>query len=158
MKIFKGIVAVALLAAVCGCSVQGKGVDIYFFNKDGKMMPVNRDLPTLENPELIAMDQLLRGPNDAENLAGFSTAVPSGTRAIDVNVEGSVAIIDLNEGIAQLKGEAATKKALAQIIYTATGVKGVKKVLLKLEGSDNFGLNGNKVVIDHPLDRSDVKI
>ncbi len=157
MKTSFKILFVLMLVAFCGCSVPGKGVKVYFFKED-KLVAVDREMPTLENPVLIAVDQLMKGPNDAETANGLTTAIPAGTRVRQMDVEGDVAIIDFNGSLGQVSGASEIQGMLAQIVYTATSVKGVKKVLLKLEGSDNFTLGGEGYIIDHPLERSDVKI
>ena len=157
MKSFAWLLLFIALFTVCGCSVQGKGVEVYFFNNENKLVSVDRELPTLENPGVIAMDQLMKGPSEQESAGGLSTAIPAGTRARQVEINGDVAIVDFNESLLQVGDAASIQRMLAQIIYTATSVRGVKKVLIKLEGSDNFTL-GDGYVIDHPLERSDVKI
>src|SRR5271157_4450882 len=94
------VLTLLILVVVCGCTVLGKGMGVYFL-KDGKPISVNRELPTLENPVLTAMDQLMKGPTDQETAAGLVTAIPSGTRVIKAEVDSDVAIIDFNEGLAQ---------------------------------------------------------
>lgn len=157
MKIIKPVILMILLIALCGCSVPNKGVKVYFFRED-KLEAVDRDLPTNENPVVIAMDQLLRGPSEQESANGFTTKIPSGTRSRNVDVEGHTAIIDLNSALVEFEGGTAEAKAIvAQIVYTATSVRGIKEVILKLQGSDQF-IIGPGYEIDHPLSRDEIKI
>ena len=156
MKNIKLILFVILLAGLCGCSVPSKSVKVYFFQAD-KLMPVERELPTIENPVVIAIDQLLRGPNDQEVANGFTTKIPAGTRSRNVDVEGHTAIVDLNSTLLEYQGGSDEAKGIvAQIVYTATGVRGIKEVMLKLQGSDQFVI-GPGYAIDHPLTRDEVK-
>jgi spore germination protein GerM len=149
--------ALSLVVLLSGCSVPGKDVQVFFFQQ-GKLVPVSRDLPTSESPVMIAIDQLLRGPNDQETANGFSTMVPAGTRSRNVDVEGHTAIIDFNSTIVEFEGGTDEAKAIvAQIVYSATSVRGIKQVILKLQGNDQFALCPG-YVIDHPLTRDDVKI
>jgi spore germination protein GerM len=151
------ILSLSLAALISGCSVPSKDIQVFFFQQ-GKLAPVSRDLPTNESPVMIAIDQLLRGPNDQEITNGFSTMVPAGTRSRNVDVEGHTAIIDFNSTIVEFEGGTDEAKAIvAQIVYTATSVRGIKQVILKLQGSDQFVM-GPGYVIDHPLTRDDVKI
>lgn len=152
----KRFIALLLLIIVSGCSVPNKDLNIYFF-KDEKLIAVKRDLPTIENPVLVAMYQLMQGPNDQETASGIMTEIPNGTMAVKVEVMGDTAIINLNSKLTEYQGTGA-KALVAQIVYTATSVKGIKRVLLKLEGSDQFTLGSEGYVIDRPLERSDVKI
>lgn len=153
----KPLAVFALLLIVAGCSVPSKQLSIYFFKED-KLVPVARELPTVENPVSVAIDQLLKGPSDTETSQGIMTEIPNGTRAIDVSVVGDTAIINFNSRLAEYGGGTATVRGiLAQIVYTATDVRGVKKVILKLEGNDQFTLGSEGYTVDHPLDRDDVK-
>jgi spore germination protein GerM len=157
MRIIKPITLMILLIAFCGCSVPNRGVKIYFFRAD-KLEAVERELPTNENPVVIAIDQLLRGPSEQETANGITTKIPPGTRSRNVDVEGHTAIIDLNSTLVEFEGGSAEAKAIvAQIVYTATGVRGIKEVILKLQGSDQFVI-GPGYMIDHPLNRDEVKI
>lgn len=157
MKFLSKIILIVCLAGMCGCSVPNKTVKIYFFDKD-KLASVERELPTNEEPVVVAIDQLLKGPNEQESANGLMTKITAGTRARNVEVEGHTAIIDLNSTLVEFEG--GTQEAngiVAQIVYTATDVRGIKQVILKLQGSDQF-LIGPGLAIDHPLTREDVKI
>jgi spore germination protein GerM len=155
---FRNVFLIVLLLACAGCSVPSKEMSIYFF-KEGKLFAVSRELPTIENQVLVAIDQLLQGPNDHETAEGIMTEIPNGTRAVKVDVVGDTAIVDMNSRHTEFNGDTASvRMVLAQIIYTATSVKGVKKVMIKLEGSDQFTLGVDKFAIDGPLTRDDVKI
>ena len=160
MKGLKLTILALSLIVISGCSVPSKVVDVYFF-QDVKLVPVERDLPTNEDPVTIAVDQLMKGPNDQESSKGFVTVIPSGTRARSVSVVGDAAIIDLNDQLSNFSGgRENAERIVAQIVDTATSVKGIKKVILELEGKDQFTLGGSEegYVIDHPLEKDDVKI
>jgi len=157
MKIIKPILLTVILLCLCGCSVPSRGIKVYFF-RASELVAVERELPTNENPVVIAIDQLLRGPSEQEAANGLTTKIPSGTRSRDIDVEGHTAIVDLNSTLVEFEGGSAEAKGIvAQIVYTATSVKGIKEVILKLQGSDQFVI-GPGYMIDHPLERNDVKI
>lgn len=160
MKFVKLTIAVLAFSVLCGCSVPNKGVNVYFF-QNAKLTPVERELPTNEIPVAIAIDQLMRGPNEQEKANGFVTVIPEGTRARNVAVEGETAIIDLNSHVTNFKGgRENAERIVGQIVHTAASVKGIKKVMLELGGKDQFTLGGSEegYVIDHPLEKDDVKI
>ena len=153
----KHLALFALLLVMAGCSVPSKQLSIFFFKED-KLVAVARELPTVEDPVSVAIDQLLMGPSDTETSQGIMTEIPNGTRAIDVRVIGDTAMINFNGRLAEYGGGTSKVRGiLAQIVYTATGVKGVKKVILKLEGNDQFTLGSEGFTVDHPLERDDVK-
>ncbi len=152
-----GICSLCFAALLSGCSVPSKDAHVYFFQNE-KLVPVSRELPTNENPVMIAIDQLLRGPNEQEAANGFTTKIPAGTRSRNVDVEGHTAIIDFNSTLVEFDGGTDEAKGIvAQIVYTATGAGGVRQVILKLQGSDQF-IMGPGYMIDHPLTRDDAKI
>jgi len=130
---------------------------VYFFH-DNELVPVERELSTNENPVVIAMDQLLKGPSEQEVANKLMTKIPAGTRSRKVDIEGHTAIIDLNSTLVEFDGGSDEARGIvAQIVYTATSVRGIKQVILKLQGSDQF-IIGPGYVIDHPLTKDDVKI
>ncbi len=153
----KKFLALSLLFLVAGCSVPNKELKIFFFKED-KLVAVSREFPTNEAPVLVAIHQLMLGPSDAETAQGIMTEIPNGTRARKVEVIGDTAIIDLNSRLADYGGGSAKVRGLlAQIVNTATNARGVKKVILKLEGADEFKLGSEGYIVDHPLGRDDVK-
>jgi spore germination protein GerM len=100
----------------------------------------------------------MAGPNDQEKARGLTTEVPQGTRARKVETEGSAAIIDMNSSLHNFTGNTADAKLLiAQFVYTATDINGVKQVILKLQGNDQFTIGSENYLIDHPLTRDDIK-
>jgi len=155
----KKLLLFLVLISIAGCSVPSKGLNIYFYDKEGKLISVTRELPTIENPVTVAIDQLLKGPTEQDAAKGIVTRIPAGTRARNVEVEGEVAIINFNSALSNIKGgNKEVNEVLAQIISTATSVKGIKQVILKLQGSDQFTLGSEEYLIDHPLEKSDIKI
>jgi spore germination protein GerM len=149
-----------LLAAafIGGCSVPSKVLRVYFYDSEGKMTFVERERPTVEQPLSIAIDQLMAGPNDQESAKGISSEIPQGMRARNVEIDGDTAIVDMNSVLHDFSGNAAdAKKMVAQIVYTATDIKGIKQVMLKFQGSDQFTIGSENYLIDHPLTRDDIK-
>ena len=156
--IFRGLIIAFLVLTISGCSVPSKAVKVYFYDKEGVLVPVERERPTIELPLIIAIDQLMAGPNDQESARGLGTLIPKGTRARKAEIEGNTAIIDLNSVVHDFTGNAVdAKRLIAQIVYTATSIQGVKQVIIKLQGSDQFTLGSEEYMIDHPLERDDVK-
>jgi len=147
----------SLVIFLSGCSVPNKVVDIYFY-KNAELASVERERPTVELPLVIAIDQLMAGPNEQESARGFTTEIPQGTRARNVDIEGDTAIIDLNSRLHDFTGNVVdAKRLVAQIVHTATSVRGIKQVILKLQGSDQFTIGSENYLIDHPLTIDDVK-
>ena len=151
------LIVIFVLLGCLGCNVPSKKVRIYFF-KDGNLATVDRVIPTIEDPLMIAITELMKGPTPQEKMEGYTTEIPAGARARRMEREGDVAIIDFNRNLAMYEGpEAGAKKIIAQIVYTATDIRKVKYAYMKLQSSDYFELGSDNYVIDHPLERSDAK-
>jgi lipoprotein-anchoring transpeptidase ErfK/SrfK len=102
-----------------------------------------------------ALRQLLRGPTAAETKSGVETYVPSGTKLRSVTVANGVATVDLSLPFA-LGGDGASLLArLSQVVHTATGPEGAKKVRLLVQGGLPLGmfpgvsLAGRAITVDY---------
>ena len=117
--------------------------------------PERQDLSALKQ----AMDELLAGPRPDEAAAGYMTEIPPGTKAMTLKAEKGLAVIFFNDRLEEYGGGAAKVQALvAQIVYTATAIPGIEKVLIKISGSKEVVLGGEGLVIDRPLGRRDINL
>ena len=81
------------------------------------------------------MTALLAGPTKAESGKQFRTLVPSGTRLCSVRVANDgVGTIDLGEGFAAGRNGESLSARIAQLVVTATAVRGVKSVRVLIAG------------------------
>lgn len=101
--------------------------------------------------------QALFGDLSAEQLAGgLNTSIDAGTRLIDVtgpNANGLV-VLDVSRDLSATIGER-LRLALAQIVYTATSVPGVRAVQFKIEGEPSDVPDGSGASTSRPLTRRD---
>ncbi len=110
-----------------------------------------------------AVQQLLRGPTKAETKAGVETYVPRGTKVRSVTVADGLATVDLSLPFA-LGGDGASLLArLSQVVHTATGPEGAKRVRLLVEGGIPLGmfpgvsLAGRAITVDY-LEKPNVPV
>jgi spore germination protein GerM len=103
-------------------------VRIYFF-KEGKLAAVERPASPELSPLRQAIFDLLSGPNEREKAAGYSSLIPKQVGVISILYEKDMATIDLSGAPVKDQG------GVAQIVYTATEIPGVKKVKLGLAQS-----------------------
>ncbi|MGH8998657.1 MAG: GerMN domain-containing protein [Acidimicrobiia bacterium] len=102
-----------------------------FFLRGTELAAVDR---SVENESVMAaVTALLRGPTDAESQAGHRTFL-LGVRLLGVSLEDGTATIDLTSPLSAANGYP-TIVALAQLVYTATGLPGVEDVLIAQEGA-----------------------
>ena len=87
------------------------------------LMPVERARRETMATVRQAVLELMVGPAPGERAQGFSDALPPGTRADRVRIEGGIAEIDL-------AGPEPTLLGAAAIVYSATSVPGVRAARL----------------------------
>jgi hypothetical protein len=102
-----------------------------------------------------ALEALLAGPSPEETAAGVSTAVPAGTRLLDVSIEDGVATVDLSSEFASGGGSLSTMLRLAQVVFTVTQFPTVEGVRLELDGQPVETFSGEGIVLDGPQTRED---
>lgn len=157
------LLVVLVLAAGCGngdepettdtetttTSVETARLRVYFV-RDGKVWPVVREVGDMLVDD-VAIDELLRGPDDDETEIGLETALPESLDA-DVTVEDGVATVEL-EG-----AEALSRGALAQIVYTETALPGVETVAIGGESYTraDFEEQTPAVLVESPLSFEEV--
>lgn len=100
--------------------------------RDDLLVPVTRDLPSPPTPKIV-IDSLLSSVTEPEQRANLRTAIPPGTRALRVEVDGAVLRVDLSREFAAVGGEEEIL-AVAQIVLTGTSIDGVERVVFELEG------------------------
>ena len=120
-----------LLSVVIEGSAAAGGERIYLVGpgEDRLLRSVPREAFTRE--ELIST--LLRGPNDDEVAAQYSTVIPPATELRGVRTQGQTLTIDLSDDLTELN-TASLIEAIAQIVYTAAEIEGVRTVRIAIDG------------------------
>jgi hypothetical protein len=101
-----------------------------------------------------AMRSLFDGPNTTELQAMLRSAIPPGTRLLDVNLDGGVLVVNVSNELQQLTGEALID-GVAQIVLTASDITGVSGVLITIEGVRQQWPTGSGELHSEPLTRYD---
>jgi hypothetical protein len=82
-----------------------------------------------------AMRELLKGPTAEEQADGLSTAIPSDTALLGVDVDSSgVATVNLSQEFDQAAEQKVHVFRLAQVVYTLTELPNVDAVRFRIEG------------------------
>lgn len=105
---------------------------IFLISSSGQLVAVTRELP-FGAPLAIVLDVLVDGPTDAEAVSGLQSAVPSQTQVLGATVSGTIATVDLSGAFTELVGQPQIE-AVAQIVFTATGISGITEVDFELDG------------------------
>ena len=152
--------AITILAVVAGIAVvffsfsaPPAATKVYFL-KGEKLFAVSRPSQTLQS----AINDLLKGPIPQEEKSGIFTEIPDRTKLRGAEIAGETAVLDFSKEIGGYGGGTAKAQGLiAQIVYTATEIKGIKKVKILIEGKEASAFGGEGLMIDRPLSREDIQ-
>jgi N-acetylmuramoyl-L-alanine amidase len=86
-----------------------------------------------------ALRALIAGPTTAERARGFRTYITPGTRVRRIDVAGSLATVDLTSPFLAGPAERRTART-AQLVRTLTGLAGITRVQILVDGSAPIGL------------------
>ncbi len=103
-----------------------------------------------------AMQALFSDLNTEQLADGLNTSIDAGTRLLDVNgptSEGLV-VLDVSRDLSTTIRER-LRLALAQIVFTATAVPGVRSVRFKIDGELSDVPDGTGAATSRPLTRAD---
>lgn len=119
------------LALVGEGSEAAGGERIYLIGPgdDRLLRSVPRDAVTRDE----LMRTLLRGPNDDEIAARYSSVIPPTTELLSIRTQGQLLTIDLTDELTELNTPALVQ-AIAQIVYTASEIDGVRTVRITVDG------------------------
>jgi spore germination protein GerM len=136
-------------------------VRVYFHltAEDGAtgLVPILRQTPATPAVARAALRALLEGPRSAERNAvhPITTAIPTGTRLLDVAIANGVATVDLSREFQSGGGSASSFGRLGQVVYTLTQFPTVTSVEFRIEGRAVTVFGSEGIVIDGPMARAD---
>ena len=173
-----------MLAAVAGsCSIDAEGTPRDIAVRDQGDLRVNFDQDAraatgsgriyLLSPEVIGQPRILQsvardvgdtpadalqalfdGPNTDELQALLRSAIPPGTRLLDVSQNGDELVVNVSSELQQLTGEALID-GVAQIVLTASEISGVASVSIAIDGIPQQWPSGSGELQSEPLTRYD---
>jgi hypothetical protein len=108
-------------------------VRIFLIGPNGRVAPVARDVPVSAPDLQTVLEALVAGPTDAEAAAGYQSAIPAQTTVIGASIVGGIATVNLGANFGQLVGTQQIQ-AVAQLVFTASGLPGVGGVTFELDG------------------------
>ena len=93
---------------------------------------------------------LFAGPNDQELASRLVTNIPRETQLLSTRPSGDVLFVDVTPEITELSGEQLVL-AVAQIVFTAAEIDGVRAVRLRVNGQDQRWPKGDGETRDGAL-------
>jgi Sporulation and spore germination len=177
------VVGVLLVLVAASCSIDPEGTPRDIAVRDRRDLLANSDQAAgaavgsgriyLLSPEIIgqprtlqsvardigdtagdAMQALFEGPNTDELSALLRSAIPSGTRLLGVSQDGGELVVNVSNELQQLTGEALID-GVAQIVLTASDIKGVSSVSISVDGISQQWPAASGELQSQPLTRYD---
>ena len=108
-------------------------VQIYLIGPTGHLVPVARDVPVSAPDLATVLGALVLGPTDAEAADGLQSALSTQTTILGATIAGGVATVNMGATFGELVGPPQIE-AVAQVVFTASGLPGVTSVAFELSG------------------------
>lgn len=115
--------------------------NVYFFNEKIKpnvecneVVEVFRIIPKTEKIATAAIEELLKGPTEAEKNQGYTTVIPAGSKLNSLKIEDGVAYADFNALTESGGGSCSMRARTEQIRKTLLQFPTVKSVKLSIDG------------------------
>lgn len=114
-------------------------VTLYFSAEDNSTLKKEeREIQVTDGAVLKAcVLALIEGPKTQ----GLRSNIPEGTKLLGVNLKDKVAIVDFSKEFAAVNGNAEITERFS-VVNTLTGIKGVDRVKIRVEGKDLTGPSG----------------
>jgi len=100
-----------------------------------KVFPIEREVPKTQAVGRAALEELLKGPTEAEKNQGFFTSINPGVKIQSLTIEDEVAKVDFDEQLEfQVGGSCRVSAIRAQITETLKQFPTVKEVIISING------------------------
>lgn len=134
---------------------HGSSISLYLLR--GNYLGVaHRSIASTPAVATQALNALLAGPALSERQAGLSTAIPGGSRLLDLRVSSGTAIANLNAEFAAPGAPASELQRVAQVMYTLTQFSSVARVAIEINGVTPAKFGSGSVNVTRALGCSDV--
>ncbi len=122
-------------------SAENINIKVYFNNNImdpqiscNKVFAVEREIPKTAAVAEAALNELLKGPADAEKTAGFFTSIPVGSKLNSISIVNGEARADFNEATESGGGSCSMAARTAQISETLMQFPTITSVKLSIDG------------------------
>lgn len=123
------------------------------YNYLGKTQVVTNSDTTEEKIKELLNILITGGTLENRIPSGFRSIIPTDTKILSIGYEDGLAKIDFSKELLDID-ETLEEKMVEAIIYTATSVDGVDKVIIYVEGNILSKLPKTKIILPSTLDRS----
>lgn len=131
-------------------------IEVFLLDED-RLAPVDRELARPVEA-LDVLEQLFMGPTADEREEGLATQLSSGWTVRSADLAGRTLVIDLGADTLEVLEGQSQRQAIAQIVFTVTGLPGVDDVLLQIEGNPRpVPTDDGEADGETPVDRDDYR-
>ena len=109
-------------------------------NDCSKVGEVVRNLPTSISPARLAIEALIEGPQQSEEIRGFSNPFPKGSQLQSIKLAGGTVTVDFNERLRNVGGSCRAQGIRAAVEQTMLGIDGIDRVVITAAGSESLAL------------------
>lgn len=113
-------------------------VSVFFNNKDNEcesVVAVEREITKVLGIGEASLNELLKGPTEAEKTAGYTTSINSGTTIKSIKKVGDTVTVDFSAKLdEEVAGSCKVGSINAQIVKTLTQFPTIKNVVISIEG------------------------
>jgi hypothetical protein len=99
-----------------------------------------RNLPTTISPARLAIEALIEGPQQSEEIRGFSDPFPEGSQLQSIKLAGGTVTVDFNERLRNVGGSCRAQGIRAAVEQTMLSIDGIDRVVITADGSERLAL------------------
>ena len=137
-----------------GTTTKKTVYEVWFIEKRGRFMQVAyRSEDSTPRIGTAALESLLEGPEGGDGKA--SSAIPAGTRLLDLAIADGLATVDLSSEFETGGGSFSMLARLAQVVFTITQFPTVDRVAFEIEGEPVDVFSSEGIALDEPQTRAD---
>jgi len=132
---------------------SGTIVQLYLFDPDSSaLVPVARQVSTAGIEAVAA--ELEYGPTASESFLGLQSALTDIAAIDGIDIEGSTALVDLNDSFTNLGGSDQVI-AIAQLVFTVTERPTIDRLVVRVDGENVEVPRDDGTLTRDPLTRTD---
>ena len=129
------------------------GRAVGYFCDGEAVVPVRLDARA--DDVLGGLEALFAGPTPAAKAVGYTSAIPAGSRVLNVDIDAGTATVDVSTEFGSGGGSSSMQLRVAQVVFTLTRDPAVKQVVFKMDGKPVTALGGEGLSLAEPQTRKD---
>lgn len=109
-------------------------------NDCSRVGQVVRNLPTSVAPARLAIEALMAGPEQGEQIRGYTNPFPDDADLRSINLSGGTVTVDFNQRLQNVGGSCRAQAIRAAVEQTLRAIEGIDRVVITAGGSESLAL------------------